>query len=118
MMKEKRKRPRKVAGSNIQVFDANVNRRIGRLVNLTSAGLMLIGDAPMESNMVFQLELVLESPHYGKERLQFGVESLWCSEATESGRYWSGFHIIDISSETTELIELLVESWETDESSQ
>ena len=114
-MKEKRKRPRKVAATTIQVYDANLERLIGRLVNLTSAGLMLIGNAPIEANMVFQLELVLETTHKGKDRLQFGVESLWCSEATESGRYWTGFHIIDVSSETTELLEALVESWETEE---
>lgn len=112
-MHEKRMRPRKVAATTIQVHDANKNRLLGRLVNLNSGGLMLIGSAPIEANLVFQLELMLEVPHRGKERLRFGVESLWCSAATQSGRYWTGFHIIDIASETTEIIESLVENWET-----
>ena len=36
-----------------------------------------------------------------------GVESLWCSEASELDHYWAGFRIIDISMATSELIESL-----------
>jgi hypothetical protein len=43
--------------------------------------------------------------------LRCGVESLWSRKAHESGHFWAGFHIIDISLEAAEIIESLVEMW-------
>ncbi len=110
-MREKRRLPRTVADTNILVHDVNTGRPLGRVVNLSGEGMMLIGPEPVESNLVFQLELALESPHRGHKSLRCGVESLWNSKAHQSGHYWTGFHIIDISPETTEIIESLVEMW-------
>ena len=112
-MPERRLIPRKIAATDIQVQDATTHRPIGQVVNLNSAGMMLIGPQPIESNLIFQLELELSIPHQGRNRLQVGAESLWCSDATESGHFWTGFRIIDLSLETVELIESLVSYWET-----
>lgn len=113
-MQEQRRLPRKRATNSITVRDLNTDRPLGRIVNLTSEGIMLIGPVPVESNLVFQLELNLPMPHLGRSSLQLGAESLWCSDASEPDNYWAGFRIIDISLGTVELIESLVDSWETD----
>ena len=110
-MQEKRELPRTVADANILAHDINTGRHLGRVVNLNSEGMMLIGPEPVESNFVFQLELALGSPHRGHESLRCGVESLWSRKAHQSGHYWAGFHIIDISLEAAEIIESLVEMW-------
>jgi hypothetical protein len=114
-MTERRKIPRKIAPSEIRVRDLITDRHLGQLVNLNSAGMMLISHQPVESNLIFQLVLELSVPHQGQDRLHLGAESLWCSGANESDHYWSGFRIIDVSLETLELIESLVSFWDTTE---
>lgn len=110
-MQEKRRLPRAVADTNVLVQDVNTGLHLGLVVNLSGEGMMLIGPEPVESNRIFQLELELESPHRGHKSLRCGVESLWSSKAHQIGRYWTGFHIIDISLEAAEILESLVEMW-------
>ena len=110
-MHEKRKLPRTAADANILVQDVNTGHHLGRVVNLSNEGIMLIGSEPVERNLIFQLELALESPHRGHKSLRCGVESLWSSKAHQGGHYWTGFHIIDISLEAAEIIESLIEMW-------
>lgn len=114
MQEERRHTPRKIASQIIRATDLNTGRELGRVVNLNSEGIMLLAASPVESNLVYQLELRLNTPHQGHGSLQLGVESMWCSSANEPGHYWAGFRTIDISLTTIELIESLISSWETD----
>ncbi len=110
-MQEKRRLPRAVTDANVLAHDVDTGRHLGRVVNLSAEGMMLISPEPVEQNLVFQLELALEPPHLGHKSLRCGVESLWSSKAHQSGHYWAGFHIIDISLEAAEIVESLVEMW-------
>ncbi len=114
-MRERRQQPRKIADTSIEVRDLNTGRSLGSVVNLTSDGLMLLTPDPVESNLVFQLELKLHRPVGGRQYLQLGAESLWCSDGNEPAHYWVGFHIIDISLDVVEVIESLISAWECDE---
>lgn len=114
-LSDRRQLPRKIASERIQVRDTNTNRHIGELVNLNSEGLMLVSRTPVESNLIFQLELKIKKPHRGQGRLRLGAESLWCSNANEANHFWSGYRIIDVSLDTLEMIESMVDGWETDE---
>jgi len=111
---DRRQLPRKVASQHIQVEDINTGRHLGEVVNLTSEGLMMISSEPVENNLVFQLNLKLRKPFRGQGHLNLGVESLWCSAANEAQRFWTGFRIIDVSLDSIELIESLIDTWETD----
>ena len=112
---DRRLLPRKIASQRIQVTDINTERHLGEVVNLTSEGLMIISNNPVEGNLVFQLDLELKTPCQGHEHLRLGAESLWCSVANEPQRFWAGFRIIDVSLDTVELIESLIDGWDLDE---
>jgi hypothetical protein len=112
---DRRLLPRKIASQRIQVRDINTDRHLGEVVNLTSEGLMIISVEPVENNLVFQLDLELRTPYRGYSCLRLGVESLWCSVANEAQRFWTGFRIIDVSLDTIEIIESLIDSWDLDE---
>lgn len=114
-MDERRRLPRKIADHTIEVHDISTDRHLGRVVNLTHEGLMLIGSEPLESHLVFQLELTLDTDELGYRRFGFGAESLWCSSANRPHHFWTGFRIIDISLETIEIIEGLIDAWSVDE---
>ncbi len=114
MRNDRRQSPRKLASETIHAQDVNTGHNLGLVVNLNNEGIMLLAPTPIETNLIFQLKLKLHTPHQGYGFLHIGVESMWCSNTNEPDHYWAGFRIIDISLTTIELIESLIDSWETD----
>lgn len=100
---EMRKSPRVEVPDQVAVKDAHSGEVIGQLVNLSSDGLMLMGPSCVGPGTVRQLRIPLSNCDHISELL-IGAEALWCQDANESGSYWSGFHIIDISPEHQEIL--------------
>ena len=53
----------------------------------------------------------LRLPIGGKDALReivVGAECLWCQDANESGAFWSGFQLIDISPEHQDILNSVV----------
>jgi len=92
----------------VEVYDANRDIYVGRLVNIHTEGLMLMGDSVMESDHVYQLDLQLATPLCGAETIHLGVDCLWVRNSEESSTHWSGYHIIDLSDLARQQIESLV----------
>ena len=111
-MSEHRRQPRRFAADVVQAYDANEGSTLGTLVNITTQGLMLVGQVPIADRSVYQIDMLFPLPNGEHEKLSFGAESLWCSRATEE-HYWTGFQIIDISEESTKSILELTEDWAT-----
>ncbi len=111
---DRRQVPRKVTDQIIEAYDLLRNELLGQVVNLNPDGLMLITSKPLESNFIFQLDLVLRCAGQPERRFGFGAESLWCSEANTSHHYWVGFRIVDVSLATHGFIESLTQSWGTE----
>ena len=102
-----RKNPRVEIPAQVSVRDTHSNNVIGQLVNLSIDGLMLMGSSCVSPGTVFQLNIPLTDGDRVLE-LSLGVECLWCQDANDSGSYWSGFHIIDISPEQRDILIELV----------
>lgn len=110
-MADNRRKPRKQPSQVIEIHDIRTGDILGQLANITTEGLMLIGPKPIEPNTLFQLRMPLPEPADDIRTIDFGVESLWNQAAGNSDRYWSGFHIIDISPENIAAIENMSEGW-------
>jgi hypothetical protein len=104
---EQRRKPRVTVPDHVDVQDAHSGNTLGRLVNLSEDGLMLVGSACIGPGAVFQLRLALMKDNQRFE-LVVGAESLWCQDANDSGAHWTGFQIIDISPEHREIIDSVV----------
>ncbi len=88
----------------VEVYDSNRDLYVGRLVNVHSEGLMLMGEVLLESDHVYQLDLQLPTPLRGDKVIHLGVDCLWVRSSDESTTNWSGFHIIDLSEKAREQI--------------
>jgi hypothetical protein len=104
---EQRRGPRIQIEEQVEVSDTNSGRTLGQLVNLSSEGLMLVGANCVAPGTVYQLSVPLNSSAK-VEPLLIGAESLWCSDANDSGFYWTGFQIIDISPEHRAVLQRIV----------
>lgn len=110
-MIEKRKSPRKVADEVLQVSDKITGSYIGRVVNISAEGLMLLSHEPIVMGSVYQLEMDIPEGGGDVKRVGFGAEAVWTTEATQPDSYWTGFRIIDISGEDVLSIDDLIMEW-------
>ncbi len=93
---EQRRKRRIDMAERLDVMDAHTGAVLGQLVNLSADGLMLVGPGCIAPGTLYQLTIPLETATEA-EPLVVGAESLWCQDANQSGAYWCGFQIIDIS---------------------
>ena len=97
VLREQRREDRKPVGVQIEVTDANTGLFVGYLVNISSEGIMLVGETEIAPSSVFQFRVPLPESAGEVTELLLGVESLWCQPGEDPNHYWCGFHIIDIS---------------------
>ena len=93
----------------LEVLDVHAEQCLGRLVDISAEGLMVLSPAEIPLQQIFQLEIALPVQVAGCERLTLGVESLWCRESNNGEQYWAGFHVIDLSEDAQACIERLVQ---------
>jgi hypothetical protein len=86
----------------VAVSDLSSGRHLGRLVNVSLDGFLLVGASPIEPESVLQLTLSTHTPD-GNRHITVGAVCMWSSEANNPGTYWSAFHMIDVPAESKEL---------------
>jgi len=104
---EQRRKTRVTIPEHPQILDANSGKVLGELVNLSTDGLMAVSPDGIACGTVCQMRIPLVQGDRHVEIL-VGAESLWCDDANDSGSYWTGFQIIDISSEHQEILNAVV----------
>jgi len=83
----------------IRVIDRQTGSELGRLVNISEEGFMLLGSQPVSEDSILQLSLKFASGTNAASPILIGAESLWCHASNDQTQYWAGFYIIDISDE-------------------
>ena len=109
-IRDQRREARRPVAAEVEVTDANTGAFVGYLVNLSSEGLMLVGEVEVLPSSVFQFRISLPEPVGGLAELLVGVESLWCQRGEDPRHFWCGFQIIDIAPEHREVLGTLIES--------
>lgn len=88
----------------ICVIDRQTGTVLGRLVNISEEGFMLLGPRPITENNILQLSLEFDSGDNAANPILVGAESLWCHSSNDQAQYWTGFFIIDISDKDHERV--------------
>ena len=110
-MTEQRKSPRKIANEVLEVYDQITGAQLGKVVNISAEGLMLLSDQQIETGSVYQLDLKLTRLINQHSRISFGAEAIWSTEAAQPDSYWTGFRMIDISEDNIITIDELIFDW-------
>ena len=93
----------------VNQFDGTV---LGRLVNITTEGLMLVNAKPLATDTLYQAVLELPEALNNATRIELGMDCLWTSPTNpDADMYWSGCHIIDISEAMFATLTVLIESF-------
>ena len=96
----------------VEVYDRATQQYIGRLVNIHSEGMMLMGDQLLSIEKIYQLDLILAQPLDGVDKIQLGIDCFWVREAGDGSPHWAGCRIIDASDEALLMIDKLLNIWQ------
>ena len=108
-MLEKRKQGRKSPQFFIGVYDKEKTRQVGRIVNVSSKGLMIIGKHEFRRYADYNISLKLPSEIDENSQIVFDAQCRWCERGGRSKLYTSGLEITNISPENSKLFSQLLE---------
>ena len=91
----RRARRRKVADTVI-VVDTMVDGVVGRLGNLSETGMLLMANAALVEDALYQFRFNLNDAHGREQAIEVGAHLLWQDAAHASGQRWSGFRFITV----------------------
>ena len=104
---DQRRKQRVTIPEHPEILDAHSDKVLGQLVNLSVDGLMVVSPQCVDCGVVCQIRIPLIREGE-KVEIIVGAESLWCEDANDSGSHWTGFHIIDISPESQEILNSVI----------
>src|SRR5260221_12922810 len=108
-MTELRRAKRKPPEDPINVVNAMTGATIGRIGNLSINGMMLVADAPIREDALFQFLFNLPDGRGGQVALEVGMHEQWAEPASVPGQHWAGFRIIDIAQHDMEVLQAWVD---------
>lgn len=107
-MAEKRKSKRRHLIYYLKVYDRTTGQLIGQIGDITTEGIMLITESPIDPNRLFQFRMLLPEEIEGKKEIYFDAKSLWCNKDINPNFYNVGFKMINISMKQIDIIKNLI----------
>jgi len=110
-MEERRKTKRRHLLYYGRVYDENVKKLLGYLVDITENGFMLLSEEPYPVGMTRRLKLEVTDDVGKGPYINFTVKSIWCEPDIDPSHFDTGFEIAEISPSDKELILSIVEKY-------
>jgi len=107
-MVEKRALKRRHLYYYSRVFDEATQQMAGRLVDLTTEGIMLVSEKPIDANTKFKFKLFLPKSIEGHKTLSVEAESRWSKQAVNPDLYDNGFQLLNVKPDDEKIIERLI----------
>lgn len=96
MSDESRRNRRRKIPEVVEVVDAMTDTVVGRLSNLSENGMLLIANAPLVDDALYQLRFNLGTSANLSSAIEVGAHMLWQDEASASGHIWTGLRFITV----------------------
>ena len=100
-----RRSVRKRVSESLPVIDGMTGAPLGRIGNLSTDGLMLIGTRALSERYVYQVHFQLPGTTATAAHLEVGIQCLWSATASGENSHWAGCQIISISPAAQEMLD-------------
>lgn len=110
-MKEHRKQARAPVNDYFIVFDRHTDEIIGRVMNMTEEGMMVVSEMPTKVSGSFHCRMALPEKLMDKNQVLFDAECKWCEKNQTTGMFESGYQVRQVSAMDREIISLLLQKW-------
>ena len=104
-MRKHRRRPRKNTPHLVKVLDADTGEVLGRVVDVTADGMMLVTEGSMELGHVIKARLILPVMVQARTEIQVEAEAVWCKQDSNPSFYKVGFRFSNLAGEDGFLLE-------------
>lgn len=104
-MKTPRNRPRKNTPNLVRVLDQETGQAIGRVVNITADGLMLVTNDYVDTGNVFNARIILPRMVEGRVDVSVELEAVWCRQDTNPKFFKAGFKYLNLAGNDGFLLE-------------
>ncbi len=104
-MRKHRRRPRKNTPHLVNALDLETGKSLGRVVDITADGMMLVTEAPIEIGCVIKTRLVLPVMVQARTDVHVEAEAVWCKQDSNPDYYKIGFHFLNLPGEDGFLLE-------------
>ena len=94
-----------------RVYDENIQKLLGYLVDITEGGFMLLSDEPYPVGIARRLKLEVTDDVGQGPYINFTVKSVWCEPDIDPSHFDVGFEIEEIRPDDKELIDKIVEKY-------
>lgn len=103
-MRDRRAHERKRIYYHLSVFDRMMNQAIGRIVNMSISGVMMVSKEPVELPCIFSCRVKLPRKLNGLDQLEFDAQAKWCRFNSLTGLYETGYHLLNLTPDNEKLI--------------
>lgn len=111
MSDERRKLERVQLYYYLKVFDRDTDKVVGRLVDITPEGLMLICESKLKPDTAYRFYMTLPDGFDYKRHVEFDAVCRWCKPDVNQKYYDAGFHLTRIDRRDKTLILDLMEDY-------
>jgi Tfp pilus assembly protein PilZ len=108
-MRNKRSKPRRNSPHRVNVLDCRDDRPLGRLVNITTGGLMFLSGAPYEEGATLAMRLPLPTMANGKTAIEVTGKVIWCKPDESPKYHRTGVAFEELGAEEGYLIETVLQ---------
>jgi hypothetical protein len=103
-MDDRRKFKRRHTIRYFEVHNVATDRPAGRVVDITSEGMMLISDQPIETDRVYKLRMALPERMGVKNEIDLEARSVWCRHDVNFDFYDTGFQFVALTQDNLDII--------------
>ncbi|MCB2216219.1 PilZ domain-containing protein [Desulfofustis glycolicus] len=100
----------------LRVFDGQSQTIVGHLVDISSRGLMLVCDKPVERGRALTLRMKLPKELAGRQEILFDAVCRWCRQDSNPDFYIAGFKLAAVPDDISENLRQLVGEFSIEES--
>ena len=115
MAEENRNNSRRRVNDYFIVYDRITDNLIGRLIDLSTGGAMMITEEPVEVPCISTCRMALPEKVHGHRQVEFDAEGKWCQRNDITGMYETGYQFINLTRQAEELIQIIMEKWTTEQ---
>ena len=107
-MKDGRKYTRRRASDYLLVTDDNSGRSLGRVINMSPTGIMVMSAEALSIGQPYQVSINLPERTFSSNSLQMAAECRWSNFEKRSDLWENGLEISDITADNRKLLQQVV----------
>ncbi len=104
-MIDMRRRPRKNTPHHVKAIDNESGRVLGRIVDITCNGMMVVSDHAIQPGHKFFVRINLPAMVRNRSDIIIEAETVWCNQDQNPRFFRAGFKFVNISGEDGFLLE-------------